>query len=175
MRLPLRGLASIFAALVLAAAPARAQTTTPIEHLIVVVGENLTFDNVFGTYRPRSNGTVRNLLAQGIVNPDGEPGPEFAKAAQRHAEVRDAYQVTPRIIGTYGELPRPGTTYARGLPRYAPDMRFPALLPNGPFRITKYVDYAAAVGDPVHRFFQMWRQIDGGRHDLFVWVDETSG
>ena len=89
--------------------------------------------------------------------------------------MRDTYQVTPRIVGTYGELPRPGTTYAAGLPRFAPDARFPALLPNGPFQITKYVDYTAAVGDPVHRFFQMWQQVDGGKRDLFVWVDETSG
>jgi len=44
---------------VFGAGPARAQapatprpTTTPIEHLIVVVGENLTFDNIFATYRP---------------------------------------------------------------------------------------------------------------------------
>jgi acid phosphatase len=85
------------------------------------------------------------------------------------------FQVTPHIVDIYGELPRPGTTYAPGLPRYAPDMRFPASLPNGPFQVTKYVDYSAAVGDPVHRFFQMWQQIDGGRHDLFVWVAETSG
>ena len=91
------------------AAPARAQTATPIEHLIVVVGENLSFDNLFGVYRPRSNADIRNLLSQGIVNRDGEPGPEFTRAAQRRAEVRDTYQVTPRIIGTYGELPRPGT------------------------------------------------------------------
>ena len=141
----------------------------------MVVGENLSFDNLFGTYRPQSNAKIRNLLSQGIVNRDGSPGPEFTNAAQRRAEVRDTYQVTPQIVGTYGELPRPGTTYAPGLPRFAPDARFPALLPNGPFQITKYVDYTAAVGDPVHRFFQMWQQVDGGRRDLFVWVDETSG
>jgi phospholipase C len=143
--------------------PARAQTATPIEHLIVVVGENLSFDNLFGTYRPQSNAKIRNLLSQGIVNRDGSPGPEFTKAAQRRAEVRDTYQVTPHIVGTYGELPRPGTTYAPGLPRFAPDARFPALLANGPFQITKHVDYTAAVGDPVHRFFQMWQQVDGGK------------
>ncbi len=164
-------------AILVTCAPAGAQpsTTTPIEHLIVVIGENLSFDNLFGTYRPRSGATVSNLLSQRIVNRDGTPGPEFTKAGQRRAQLRDLYQVTPHIVGTYGELPRPGTTYAPGLPRYAPDKRFPASLPNGPFQITKFVDYAAAVGDPVHRFFQMWQQIDGGQRDLFVWVDETSG
>jgi acid phosphatase len=175
MAVPLRGSALALLALLQLAATAHAQTATPIEHLIVVVGENLSFDNLFGTYRPQSNAKIRNLLSQGIVNRDGNPGPEFIKAAQRRAEVRDAYQVTPHIVGVYGELPRPGTTYAPGLPRFAPDARFPALLPNGPFQITKYVDYTAAVGDPVHRFFQMWQQVDGGERDLFVWADETSG
>jgi acid phosphatase len=164
-----------FLALLAPSASASAQTTTPIEHLIVVVGENLSFDNVFGVYRPRSNAKLRNLLSEGIVNRDGGPGPEFTKAAQRRAEVREAYQVIPRIIGTYGELPRPGTTYAPSLPRFVPDVRFPESLPNGPFQITRYVDYTAVVGDPVHRFFQMWQQVNGERHDLFVWVDETSG
>jgi acid phosphatase len=175
MAAPIQGLALALLSLLVLCAPARAQTATPIEHLIVVVGENLSFDNLFGTYRPQSNAKIHNLLSQGIVNRDGNPGPEFTKAAQRRAEVRDTYQVTPHIVGTYGELPRAGTTYAPGLPRFAPDARFPALLPNGPFQITKSVDYTAAVGDPVHRFFQMWQQVDGGRRDLFVWVDETSG
>jgi hypothetical protein len=130
---------------------------------------------LFGTYQPRSGAAVRNLLSAGIVNSDGSPGPDFAKAAQRRAEVRDSYEVTPRIVASYGMLPQPGTTWAFGQPRNVADKRFPELLPNGPFQITRYVSYAAHVGDPVHRFFQMWQQIDGGRRDLFVWVDETSG
>jgi acid phosphatase len=158
-----------------AAAQSSPPTATQIEHLIVVVGENISFDNLFGTYRPKSGAEIHNLLSQGIVNRDGSPGPEFTKAAQRRAEVHDTYQVTPRIVGTYGELPRPGTTHAVGLPRNVPDERFPPLLANGPFQITKHVDYTAPVGDPVHRFFQMWQQVDGGARDLFVWVAETSG
>jgi phospholipase C len=150
-------------------------TTTPIQHLIVVVGENLSFDNLFGGYEPRPGAIVHNLLSAGIANRDGSPGPNFAKAAQRRAEVRETYEVTPRIVGTYGLLSQPGTTHAAGLPRNIPDQRFPEFLPNGPFQITKYVGYAQPVGDPVHRFFQMWQQVDGGRRDLFVWVAETSG
>jgi acid phosphatase len=169
----------VAAAVLLLGAPAGAETppatTTPIQHLIVVVGENLGFDNLFGIYEPRPGTTVHNLLSEEIANRDGSPGPNFARAAQRRAEVHDLYEVTPRIIGTYGVLPRPGTTYAVGLPRNVPDQRFPELLPNGPFPITKYVGYAEPVGDPVHRFFQMWQQIDGGQRDLFVWVAETSG
>jgi len=150
-------------------------TTTPIQHLIVVVGENLSFDNLFGVYEPKSGIAVHNILSEEIVNRDGSPGPNFARAAQRRAEVRDLYAVTPRIIGTYGLLPQPGTTHAVGLPRNVPDQRFPELLPNGPFQITKYIHYTQPVGDPVHRFFQMWQQINDGRRDLFVWVAETSG
>jgi phospholipase C len=170
--------AALFALTLLAlSAPAAAQTVTktPIEHLIVIVGENISFDNLFGTYQPKSGSKVHNLLSQGIDNRDGSPGPEFAKAAQRRAEVRETYEVTPRILGTYGELPGPGTTHAIGQPRYVVDPRFPSLLPNGPFQITKHVDYTAPVGDPVHRFFQMWQQVDGVERDLFVWVAETSG
>jgi acid phosphatase len=83
--------------------------------------------------------------------------------------------VTPRIVDTYAMLPQPGTSWAVGQPRNVADRRFPELLPNGPFQITKYVDYTSYVGDPVHRFFQMWQQVDGDRRDLFVWVGETSG
>src|SRR5438270_13787348 len=111
-------------ALLVLPAATQGQTTTPIAHLIVVVGENLSFDNLFGTYEPRSNAKIRNLLSQGIVNRDGSPGPEFSRAAQRRAEVRDVYEVTPRIVGAYGELPQPGTTYALGLPRFAPAAGF---------------------------------------------------
>jgi phospholipase C len=41
------------------------QTTTPIKHLIVVVGENHTFDNLLGGYQPRRGQAVSNLLSQG--------------------------------------------------------------------------------------------------------------
>jgi len=109
MRLPIRVLALAFSALPALTARAQVQTATPIEHLIVVVGENLSFDNLFGTYRPRSNAKIRNLLSEGIVNRDGGPGSEFAKAMQRRAEVHDSYEVTPHIVDIYRELPRPGT------------------------------------------------------------------
>ncbi len=150
-------------------------TTTPIEHLIVVVGENLTFDNLFATYEPPPGETVANLLSRGIVDRDGKPGPNFADAAQREASVRERYQVTPAGTGTLPKLPPPGTTSAKGLPKSVPDARFPPELPNGPFRITRYVAFSAPVGDPVHRFFQMWQQFDGERRDLFTWVGLTSG
>ena len=37
---------------------------TPIDHLIVIVGENHTYDNVFGGYVPTGGQTVWNLLSE---------------------------------------------------------------------------------------------------------------
>jgi phospholipase C len=48
---------------------------TPIRHLIVIVGENHSFDNLFGAYQPIGGQTVSNLLSKGIINADGTPGP----------------------------------------------------------------------------------------------------
>jgi phospholipase C len=57
-----------------------------------------------------------------------------------------------------------------------PDARFPADLPNAPFQITKYVPYLNSyVGDPLHRFYQMWQQQDEGKNDLYTWVANTAG
>jgi acid phosphatase len=149
---------------------------TPIQHVIVVVGENHTFDNVFGGYLPKNGQSVLNLLSQRIINPDGSPGPNFGQAAQQQATDMTTYSPTPTKTGPYAFVDQPNTTYAFGLPPGVPDTRFPASLPNGPFQISKYTAYDGAfTGDPVHRFFQMWQQYDGGRADLFQWVAETVG
>ena len=57
------------------------QTASPIKHVIVIVGENRSFDHLFATYRPR-HGHVLNLLSQGIIDSDGSPGRNFAQAQQ---------------------------------------------------------------------------------------------
>ncbi len=148
---------------------------TPIEHVIVVVGENRTFDNLFATYQPKKGETVWNLLSRKIVSKDGSPGPNFHLAAQNKAESTGAYSAMPRLAGTYETLPQPYAAGAIGQRRDVPDARFPADLPNGPFQITRHVSYGAHTGDPVHRFFQMWQQVNGGKNDLFVWTAETVG
>src|ERR1700687_5005571 len=58
---------------------------TPIKHVIVVIGENRTFDHIFATYVPPSEDKISNLLSKGIVKADGTPGLQFAKAAQFQA------------------------------------------------------------------------------------------
>lgn len=157
-------------------APAFAKSpTTPIQHVIIIVGENHTFDNLFGTYKPKAGQTVDNLLSKGIVNADGTPGPHFDKAKQMVGRDEHRYNAETASTGAYATLPQPYTTWAIVLPQGVPDTRFPANLPNGPFQISKYVPYAAYTGDPVHRFFQMWQDFDGGKLDKFVWVEETIG
>src|SRR5215831_4589008 len=58
------------------------KTATPIKHLIVIIGENRTFDHVFATYRPKHDQSVANLLSKGIILPNGAPGPNFALSRQ---------------------------------------------------------------------------------------------
>ncbi|MBY0578745.1 MAG: alkaline phosphatase family protein [Burkholderiales bacterium] len=165
---------SIF--LFLACLPASVHAAaTPIEHLIVIVGENRTFDNLFATYTPKGGQRISNLLSKGIVKLDGSPGKNFGLAAQQQAVDNDLYSVEPNRVGPYATLPQPYTTGAFGQALYSPDPRFPQDLPNGPFQITKYVYYGAHTGDPAHRFFQMWQQVDGGKMDLFTWVGTSIG
>ena len=149
--------------------------TTPIQHVIIIVGENRTFDNLFATYQPKASQSIDNLLSKGIVNADGTPGPHFDKAKQRIGADNNLYNAETASTGAYPTLPQPYTGHARGMPSGVPDDRFPTNLPNGPFQISKYVPYTAYTGDPVHRFFQMWQQFDGGKLDKFVWVEETIG
>jgi len=59
------------------------RTASPIKHVIIIVGENRSFDHLFATYEPRDrHDRVLNLLSEGIINADGTPGRNFAKAHQ---------------------------------------------------------------------------------------------
>jgi phospholipase C len=86
-------------------------TRTPIKHLIVVIGENHSFDNVFATYVPSDpRQWVWNLLSLGIVNKMGAPGLIAARALQRQATDQVTYQLAPSITGAFSTLPQPSTT-----------------------------------------------------------------
>jgi phospholipase C len=149
---------------------------SPLRHVIVIVGENHSFDNLFGVYVPMAGQTVLNLLSEGIVNADGSPGPQFDKARQWQAIDHDQYSIAPERTHPFAHLPQPNTTFAAGQPPGVPDGRFPANLPNGPFQLSRYTAYQLSfTGDPAHRFFQMWQQFDEGRNDLFVWNGITIG
>src|ERR1700722_10459752 len=202
-------------------------TATPIKHVIVIVGENRSFDHVFATYVPKKKGeTVWNLLSEGIVTNTGAPGPNFQKFSQSAAkdQAPDAFLLNPAKDDFRGSvLPAPlvggpsdsfvkndSLSLARqsenGLPAdyygflvtggtgqtsATPDARIKnvSALPPGPFQLTNsdtftYNSYAAS---PVHRFYQMWQQLDcnadnatetnpsGCGAHLFPWVETTVG
>jgi phospholipase C len=71
-------------------------TSTPIKHVIVIIGENRTFDHIFATYQPVNKGDrVLNLLSKGIVKADGTPGPNYGSALQYQAFDFNTYKFTP--------------------------------------------------------------------------------
>jgi phospholipase C len=199
-------------------------TSTPIKHVIVIIGENRSFDHVFATYQPKGYETVWNLLSEGIVNADGTPGPNFSQAAQSAAtdEAPDTFLLSPAKTA-FPVLPAPlvggpSDSYVKGdsltlaqqselgltasgyqslisggtgLTSKTPDTRITNVnaLPPGPFQLTNgstftYNSYAAS---PVHRFYQMWQQLDcsadkayfqnpsGCDAGLFPWVEVTVG
>ena len=211
------------------------QPVSPIQHVIIIVGENRTFDHLFATYKP-VNGMVNNLLSQKIINADGSPGPNYSQAMQYAGNLTGAvqYQPSPLVKMPYTYLPAPlaggptdvcannmictlkdATSSENGLPTEyevylltggselkggTPDTRITGVhssapystLPPGPFQLTNtnttdtfpYDSYAAS---PVHRFYQMWQQLDcnvshatstnpsGCLADLFPWVEVSVG
>ena len=206
--------------------PNDANTTTPIKHVIVIIGENRSFDHIFGTYVPRLGQSVLNILSEGIVNADGSPGPNFVRAKQYRARVNSAYDPAPSDKEAYDVLPPAMTdgapeaasdgkrppfnsiavaadldagipavdrrlllTGATGLPEKSVDTRLAnaTSLPSGPYQLTPDIPYDAYAANPVHRFFQMWQQMDcnarqatpanpsGCLADLFPWVEVSVG
>jgi phospholipase C len=210
-------------------------TTSPIKHVIVIIGENRSFDHVFATYVPKNGEYVWNLLSEGIINADGTPGPNFSQYQQRNAldQAADAFLLSPPpqasapnfpgsvlpapLVGGPNKansyLPSNDNTVAfaklsenglsadyyqylteggagPNLPNKTPDTRISNVnsLPSGPFQLTggkfSYHDYAAS---PVHRFYQMWQQLDCSSNHatyrnpsgcdalLFPWVEATVG
>ena len=170
---------------------------TPIHHVVVIIGENHSFDNVFGTYKPKPGNTVWNLASKGIVTPGGNPGPAVGLATQWKAtdttSVPGHYSIRPPLLSPYHHLPQPNTTYVNPAcdnlqAPNSPDARFPSKLANAPYQITRYVPFfqahstpgnlcqtGAYVGDPLHRFYQMWQQVNGGHNRLWTWVHQTAG
>jgi phospholipase C len=73
---------------------------SPIRHVIVVVGENHTFDNVFGGYLPRPGQTISNLRMLDIIDDNGKPGRNISLAQQRMAKAtivngKPVYSINP--------------------------------------------------------------------------------
>ena len=102
---------------------AQPDTASPIQHVIVVIGENHSFDNVYGAYTPEPGQSIDNLLSKGIVNADGSPGPNVALAVQHTASDTVTYSLDPSRTGAYDPLPQPNTTSPIGQPPNVPDPR----------------------------------------------------
>ena len=70
------------------------KTATPIKHVIILIGENWTFDGIFATYEPKkaTKQSVTNLLSRGIVTASGAPGPDFAYS--RQFQINQPYPTT---------------------------------------------------------------------------------
>jgi phospholipase C len=203
-----------------------ANTTSPIKHVIVIIGENRSFDHVFATYQPRRGQSVWNLLSEGIINADGTPGPNFSQAAQQAStdQAPDTFLLSPPkapflnqvlpapLVGGPSDSYVPGdsltlaqqsenglpTSYypylisgGTGLKSKTPDTRITGVnsLPPGPFQLTNGISflYNSYSASPVHRFYQMWQQMDcsvahssyenpsGCDNALFPWVEVTEG
>jgi phospholipase C len=76
------------------------KTASPIKHVIILIGENRGLDHTFGVYKPKGQGqTIANVLSKGIVNEDGTPGPNFAKAQQFSVAGQTAYYIGAPSIG----------------------------------------------------------------------------
>ncbi len=205
-------------------------TTTPIKHVIVIIGENRTFDHVYATYTPKDGETVSNLLSKGIVKANGKQGPNYSLSAQFSALDDTAsggtFSTSPQSKSIYSTLPPalaggpkapsvqgppPFTTLkvakladtglaagyeqflltgATGITGGQLDTRIANAnsLSEGVFQLTgAKMPYDAYTASPVHRFFQMWQQVDcnagyatkdnpsGCLNDLFPWVETTIG
>jgi phospholipase C len=224
--------------------PADNATLSPIKHVIVIIGENRSFDHVFATYVPKKKGqTIDNLLSKGAIKLDANnnaiPGPNFNAVHQMAAQdngSNDAFLLSPpKQTFPNDQLPAPlvggpkvsyipnqcgsstpitqceaslalAEQSESGLePSYyqyllsggtgqtsqTPDQRIASVnaLPAGPFQLTNgnsfpYDSYSAS---PVHRFYQMWQQLNcshsaasrdnpsGCDAGLFAWVEVTVG
>jgi phospholipase C len=120
------------------------QTRTPIQHVIVIIGENRTFDHVFATYKPKNGESISNLLSKGIVNEDGTPGPNFSLASQSSAidANADGYQMSPSsntrysvlppaLAGGYSTAPFPSVAAAKAVENGLPDDYYVYLTTGG--------------------------------------------
>jgi len=109
----------------------KAHTRSPIKHVIVLIGENRTFDHVFATYVPKSHDSVKNLLSEGIIHADGTPGIHFSKAAQFQAvapfKTKYFISLDKDDKAPYQILPAPTLNFSPSTPGNPPP--FPAATP----------------------------------------------
>ena len=117
-------------------------TTTPIKHVIVIIGENRTFDHVYATYTPKAGETVNNLLSEGIVKANGKPGANYSLSAQF-----SALDTTTSGTGVYSNSPQSKSIYNTLPPALAGGPEAPTVTGPAPFttlKIAKLADQGLA-------------------------------
>ena len=80
-------------------------TASPIKHVIIVIGENRTFDHIYATYKSKSGDSINNLLSEGIIKADGTPGANYAASLQNSASDTGVYSNNPGGKTLYGSIP----------------------------------------------------------------------
>src|SRR6202451_3097657 len=137
------------------------KTTSPIKHVIVIIGENRSFDHVFATYVPRNGESINNLLSEGIIKLDAKknaiPGPNFAKAQQLAATDTDTFLLSP---------PK----------QQFPNNNLPAPLVGGPSGANGYFsgDNPCGTSPPISAL-ACAQQTESGLADLSYYQDLVSG
>jgi phospholipase C len=89
---------------------------SPIKHVIVIIGENRSFDHVYATYKPKAGQNVSNLLSRGIIKADGTEGVNFDLSAQYSAVDTSVFQLSPTGKAIYGNIPEPAEPPLRATP-----------------------------------------------------------
>ena len=113
-------------------------TVTPIKHVIIIIGENRTFDHIFATYKPVNKGeTVLNLLSRKIVQADGTPGANYGEALQYKASDTTKYELAPAKT-PYTVLP-PALVGGPSTPAVCPLSASPPAHPASPPPISRLV------------------------------------
>src|SRR6202043_2711396 len=109
------------------------RTETPIKHVIVLIGENRTFDHLFATYVPQSKDSINNLLSEGIIDAKGAPGKNFGKAAQFQAiapfKTKYFISLDSNEKAPYSTLPEPTLNFSPS-PATGEPPPFPAATPT---------------------------------------------
>jgi phospholipase C len=124
-----------------AAAPA---PTTPIKHVIIIIGENRTFDHVYATYKPKEGETISNLLSKGIVKANGKPGPNYSLSAQF-----SAVDGTAAGTSTFSNSPQYKSIYSTLPPALAGGPEAQTVAGPAPFttlKVAKLADQGLAAG-----------------------------
>jgi len=123
------------------------KTRTPIKHVIVLIGENRTFDHLFATYKPRKGEHVKNLLSEDIIKADGTPGPHFSRAAQFQAipPFRTSYYISldDSEKAPYTTLPEPTLNFSPSPATGEP----PPFPPGTPTALLAEIEPSLEVGD----------------------------